>query len=135
MDSGRKRGRRRLTGRIDLRAPRRDHVRRPSASPRTRGARLDRSLPRFADPFGPDRLRGTLDDDYSLGSGSFCIDAGDAQVLPPEAFDLHGDGDTSEPWPLDLLGNPRVVDDPSVPDTGAGPPPHIDLGAYERLSP
>ena len=31
----------------------------------------------------------------------------------------------------DLLGFPRFVDIPSVPDTGSGSPPIVDMGAYE----
>jgi len=31
----------------------------------------------------------------------------------------------------DFDGNPRFVDDPNTPDTGAGPSPVIDMGAYE----
>jgi len=61
-------------------------------------------------------------DDYGdlrLQVGSPALDAGDATHLPADAFDLDGDGDTTEPLPIDLDGESRVV--------GAG----IDLGAYE----
>ncbi|MCG3124644.1 MAG: hypothetical protein GIKADHBN_03119 [Phycisphaerales bacterium] len=64
--------------------------------------------PLFADP-------STLD--YRLRSGSPAIDAGDSGALPAT-------------FATDLAGNPRRVDDPAMPDTGAGSPP-IDLGAYE----
>ena len=50
----------------------------------------------------------------------------------PDAYDLDGDGNTSEPTPIDLDGLPRFVDVPGVPDTGAGTPPIVDMGAYER---
>lgn len=55
-----------------------------------------------------------------LGAGSPCIDAGDNTVVQ---------------FPIDLAGHPRFVDDPSVPDTGVGAPPIVDLGAYERQVP
>jgi len=32
----------------------------------------------------------------------------------------------------DIAGEARFQDDPTVPDTGAGPAPVVDLGAYER---
>ena len=37
-----------------------------------------------------------------------------------------------QPLPdTDLEGNPRFVDDPATPDSGAGVPPIVDMGAYE----
>jgi hypothetical protein len=54
-----------------------------------------------------------------LRAGSPCVDAGDNGLTPAAAL-------------LDLDGRPRVVDDPLTPDTGAGGPPVIDMGAYER---
>jgi len=56
--------------------------------------------------------------DYRLTFGSPCIDAGDNGALPPE-------------YDTDLEGDPRFVDDPNAPDTGAGTPPLVDMGAYE----
>lgn len=89
--------------------------------------------PLFADADGPDNDPATfLDNDYRLGAGSPCIDAGDNALVLIDVFDLDGDGDTLEPTPIDLDGLPRFVDDPAVPDTGAGTPPIVDLGAYER---
>ncbi|MCB9914763.1 MAG: hypothetical protein H6828_06380 [Planctomycetes bacterium] len=67
-----------------------------------------------------------------LGAGSPCIDAGANAVVPPDTLDVDGDGDVGEPWPLDLAGAPRFVDDPAAPDRGLGDAPLIDLGAYER---
>lgn len=84
---------------------------------------------------GPDGQWGTADDDYGnlrLRSGSPCIDAGDNAAVPADTLDLDGDGDTTEPMPFDLAGMPRFVDDPATPDTGAGIPPIVDMGAYER---
>ncbi|MEO1074794.1 MAG: T9SS type A sorting domain-containing protein [Bacteroidota bacterium] len=57
--------------------------------------------------------------DLRLQTGSPALDAGDADALPPDTYDLDGDGDTAEPLPLDVLRLPRV--------SGAAP----DLGAYE----
>ncbi len=70
-----------------------------------------------------------------LGPGSPCVDAADNTVVPLDDFDLDGDGITDELLPLDLDGQPRFVDDPNVPDTGVGPPPVVDMGAYERQVP
>jgi predicted outer membrane repeat protein len=79
--------------------------------------------PLFVDPPqpGPDGLFGTADDlrgNLRLAPGSPCRDAGDNALL--EAGEE-----------LDLDGNARLVDDPEQPDTGAGGPPTVDLGAYE----
>jgi hypothetical protein len=67
----------------------------------------------------------TLDDndygDLRLQSGSPAIDAGDNAAVPP--------GITT-----DLAGNPRFMDVSSVPDTGNGTPPIVDMGAYEVLT-
>ncbi len=70
-------------------------------------------------------------DDLHLLPGSPCIDAGGNDLVPADALDLDGDGDTTEPLPYDLAGVPRFVDDPATPDTGVGPPPVVDMGAYE----
>jgi predicted outer membrane repeat protein len=58
--------------------------------------------------------------DLRLGSGSPAVDAGNNAGVPG--------GITT-----DLNGLPRFFDDPSVPDTGAGSPPIVDMGAYERV--
>ena len=57
--------------------------------------------------------------DLRLLSNSPCIDAGDDDALPPDTFDLDQDGDTQEPIPFDLDGNPRI-------QLCA-----VDMGAYE----
>jgi hypothetical protein len=77
--------------------------------------------PLFADAAGPDGWIGTEDDDLRLGALSPAIDAGDNAWLPANVT-------------LDLDGMRRFADDPSVPDTGAGTPPIVDMGAYEAAS-
>jgi len=58
--------------------------------------------------------------DLTLTITSPCIDA----------------GNNSSVWgPLDLAGNPRLADEPTVPDTGFNGPPTVDLGAYEFPAP
>ena len=91
--------------------------------------------PLFVDANGPDGIPGTEDDDLRLMSGSPCIDAGDNTAVPPDTSDLDEDGDTKEPIPFDLDGNPRFVDDPDTKDTGNGDPPIVDMGAYEFQGP
>jgi predicted outer membrane repeat protein len=77
---------------------------------------------------GPDGVWGTDDDDLGdlrLLAGSPCIDTGLNDAVPPDVFDVDGDGDTSEPVPLDFAGMPRFVD-------GLGDDEIIvDMGAYE----
>ena len=75
---------------------------------------------------GPDGAWGTEDDDYgdlALSALSPGLDAGLTEYLPPDTWDLDGDGDTAEPLPLDAVGAPRIE--------GA----EVDLGAYERAAP
>jgi len=75
--------------------------------------------PLFVDPDGPDNDPNTWEDnDYRLGAGSPCIDAGDNSAVPASVT-------------TDLDGNPRFVDDPETVDTGSGTPPIVDMGAYE----
>jgi hypothetical protein len=76
--------------------------------------------PLFVLPDGPDGVAGTEDDDLRLGSGSPCVDQGYIPLLPKDAVDLDGDGNVTEPLPLDLDDSPRVF--------GSG----LDMGAYER---
>jgi uncharacterized repeat protein (TIGR01451 family) len=66
------------------------------------------------DPLFVDAAGGNL----RLGEDSPAIDAGDNGAVPA--------GVTS-----DLDGNPRLVDVPTVADTGQGTPPVVDMGAYE----
>ena len=82
--------------------------------------------------FGLDPL--LADEDGRLSPGSPCIDAADNDAVPADEFDLDGDGDTTEPVPHDLDGNPRFVDDPATEDSGnpgVPGPPVVDMGAYE----
>lgn len=80
-----------------------------------------------ADPLFVDVPRG----DLRLAAGSPCIDAGDNAAIPPDTSDLDADGDVTEPLPYDLAGGLRFQDDPSMPDTGSGTPPLVDMGAHE----
>ena len=75
--------------------------------------------PLFVDADGPDDIAGTPDDDLRLSPFSPAIDAGD---------------NTAITLTTDLAGNPRFYDDTGVADTGNGPAPIVDLGAYERQS-
>lgn len=56
----------------------------------------------------------------ALLPGSPALDAGDASLLPKDLLDLNGNGNTSEPLPVDQRGLPRV--------SGAA----LDIGAYEH---
>ncbi len=88
---------------------------------------------------GPDGEWGTEDDDFGdlrLRPGSPCIDSADNSAVSPDETDLDDDGDTDEPIPLDLDGNPRFVDDPTTADCTQAPGqcgecPVVDMGAYE----
>jgi hypothetical protein len=89
--------------------------------------------PLFADPDGPDNNPLTFgDNDYRLSPLSPCIDAGENVSVAPDWLDLDGDGNTTEPVPVDLDLHRRFVEVPAVPNTGSGTPPIVDLGAYER---
>lgn len=84
---------------------------------------------RYSDVRGGWPGRGNLDVDprvmlvnghYPLQPDSPLIDAGRNAAVPLDVTD-------------DLLGNPRFIDDPNVPDTGSGIAPIVDMGAYERV--
>ena len=77
------------------------------------------SNPLFVDPNGPDNIAGTEDDNLQLKSNSHCINRGDNTVLPPDTYDLNGNGDPNEPIPFDLEGKPRILNR------------RVDIGAYE----
>lgn len=67
---------------------------------------------------GLDKIPGTADDNLRLAWDSPCIDAGDNGMIPLDST-------------LDLDGHPREMNDPGRPDSGIGPPPVVDMGAYE----
>jgi len=79
--------------------------------------------PLFVDADGADNTPGTADDNLRLQLTSPAIDAGNNS-----APGLSG-------VTTDLDGNPRFVDIPTVPDTGSGTPPIVDMGAYEAQKP
>ncbi len=89
--------------------------------------------PLFVNPAGADGILGTEDDDLRLQPNSPCIDAGTNEEVPADTEDLDGDGNTTEPIPMDADGDPRFQDDPTVPDSGVGPAPIVDMGAYESV--
>ncbi len=68
---------------------------------------------------------------WRLLPGSPCIDAGSNADVPADMADLNGNGNTTEPLPIDLGGAGRFADDPCTADTGSGTPPIVDMGAYE----
>jgi hypothetical protein len=80
--------------------------------------------PLYVNLAGNDGILGTADDDFRLAELSPCIDAGnDNYVLNGPFFDLNG--------------NPRLMDDPAVPDHGVnfGGSPTVDIGACEFQPP
>ncbi len=58
--------------------------------------------------------------DLRPGPGSLAVDAGNNAAVPV--------GVTT-----DIAGLPRFFNDPAAPDTGAGTPPIVDMGAHERV--
>ncbi|HET8898225.1 MAG TPA: hypothetical protein VFN09_05565, partial [Rhodanobacteraceae bacterium] len=88
------------------------------------GAYLSAQPPGFRDP---------ANGDYRLDSGSPAIDAGNDGYIMPNLEDQDHDG-TPDMVGTDLDGNPRLMDDATVVDTGtsANAWPVVDLGAYER---
>ncbi len=76
--------------------------------------------PQFLDADGADNVVGTEDDDLRLAAGSPAIDAGNNASVSPGVTE-------------DVAGRPRFLDDATVPDTGSGTPPIVDLGAHEYV--
>ncbi len=75
--------------------------------------------PCFVEPGYRDANGVWIDGDYHLLQTSACINAAANNSLPADTQDLDGDGNTTEPIPFDLDGNPRVVYDV------------VDMGPYE----
>ena len=75
--------------------------------------------PLFRDTLGPDGVVWTGDEDLRFGSNSPAVASGNTAWLP------NGDA-------LDLIGQPRRLDDEFAADTGLGASPIVDLGPYER---
>lgn len=88
--------------------------------------------PLFVDPDGADDTIGTMDDDLRLQDTSPAIDAADNASVPVDVTDMDGDGDTAELAPFDQDGNKRFADMPTMPDTGNGTAPIVDMGAFEK---
>jgi predicted outer membrane repeat protein len=80
---------------------------------------VDFCEPAFVDADGIDNMAGTIDDDLGLLPTSDCIDVGYNAALPADLHDVDQDNNTSETLPIDLVGNPRVVNTT------------VDIGAYE----
>lgn len=78
-------------------------------------------------PDGPNKVPGDIDDDYSLSTGSPCLDAANNQMAAFDFCDLDRDGVLGELQPYDLAMNPRFVDG-AVADTGFGPAPIAHIG-------
>jgi hypothetical protein len=67
-------------------------------------------------------------DDYGdlhLRYNSPCVDTGDNALVPADANDLDGDGNTSEPMPFDLDSRARIL------DGDCNSVATVDMGAYE----
>ncbi len=91
--------------------------------------------PQFIDADGPDDIYGTPDDTLRLRGDSPAIDSGHGNFGLPDFLDLDEDGNNTETYFLDIGGDPREVDDPLVPNTGFGPAPLPDRGAFEFQRP
>ncbi len=61
----------------------------------------------------------------------YVMDAGSNAYVPADIFDLNSNGNTTEPTPFDINGNPRFHDVTTVTDTGYGSAPIVDMGAFE----
>jgi hypothetical protein len=89
--------------------------------------------PQFLDADGPDNNPSTFEDnDYRPIAGAPGNDAGSNLLVLPDLTDIDGDGNTAEPTPLDLDLTLRFVEDLLAPNVGAGTPPLVDMGCYER---
>ena len=71
--------------------------------------------------------------DWRVRNDSPVVDAGNSAALPQDLLDIDSDGNTTEQLPLDAAGTTRRRDEASVPDTGVGPAPVVDIGAFEAI--
>ena len=99
--------------------------------PNSKGGNIANCDPQFENASGEDEVYGTPDDNLRPLSISPLIDSGSNSTLPTDFLDLDGDGLRQEPWPLDLSGRSRQVDDPSTVDKGEGGSPVVDIGVLE----
>jgi predicted outer membrane repeat protein len=81
-------------------------------------SRLLDADPRFTDTVGPDGVAFSGDEDLRPAPDSPAIDAGNSARVP--------EGVTT-----DLDAKPRFMDAPTIPDSGVGPAPVIDIGPFE----
>lgn len=75
---------------------------------------------------GADGNWGTSDDHYgnvAPDDQSAALNVGDDTLIPPDILDLDGDGNSTEPWPYDFLGNPRRFGN------------FVDMAAHESQNP
>ncbi len=91
------------------------------------------SNPMLVGPRGADNTYGTLDDSPAIGPTSPAIDSANGTLMPLDTYDANNNGITNEVIPVDVLGQHRYVDQPSVPNTGVGGLWN-DRGAYELQS-
>ncbi len=85
------------------------------------------------DPNGADNIFGTADDNYATDGCSALLDASSTQLLPEDLGDLDDDGVRNEEWPVDMLGNNRIVDLPA-PNVVIGLSGRLDIGPLEATS-
>ncbi len=92
--------------------------------------------PLFLDANGPDGDPNAFaDNDYRIGKGSPCVDAGSSARYPTQVEVYY---ETFEVHPFDVTGLPRFIDDPFTPDLGLPDPPDrpqvIDIGPHEHIA-
>lgn len=69
---------------------------------------------------------------FALAIGSLAIDAGDNSRIPLDLLDLDSDGNTTERLQRDLADARRRWNVLTIPDTGSGGAPVVDMGAFEK---
>ncbi len=81
-------------------------------------SRLLDADPLFTDPVGPDGAAFSGDENLRPAPNSPAVDAGNSGRVPA--------------WlTTDADGTPRFMDAPTIPDTGVGPAPVVDIGPFE----